>query len=84
MNSNEITNIVNEILNKNNNEKLLTSKEAAELIKVSRRWLNTQALAGALPYYRIGKKMLYKKKDILDFIEYFKMDSKNIINNLVR
>jgi excisionase family DNA binding protein len=76
---NRILDEVNELVRKAimsvhpDDEKFLTSAESAELLKVNRKWLNMQAKAGALPYYRIGNGIKYKRLDLLRFAEKFRV-----------
>lgn len=54
---------------KNNNEELLTRSQAKEMLHVSYPTLNEWAKSGKLPSHRIGKKVFYKHKDILDSLK---------------
>ena len=45
-------------------DELLTDKEVAYLLKVSRRTLQDYRNNGMIAYYRLGGKILYKESDI--------------------
>lgn len=46
------------------NDELLTDKEVAHLLKVSRRTLQDYRNNGILPYTQVGGKILYRTSDI--------------------
>ena len=46
------------------NDELLTGKEVAHLLKVSRRTLQDYRNNGILPYTQVGGKILYRNSDI--------------------
>lgn len=47
----------------------LTTKEAAEFLGVSRRWLEENRLQpDAIPYFKLCRKIVYKAKDITDWM----------------
>lgn len=46
------------------NDELLTDKEVAHLLKVSRRTLQDYCNNGILPYMQVGGKILYRTSDI--------------------
>ena len=46
------------------NDELLTDKEFANILKVSRRTLSEYRSNGTLPYYVLGGKVLYKRSEI--------------------
>ena len=46
------------------NDELLTDKEVAHLLKVSRRTLQDYRTNGILPYTQVGGKILYRTSDI--------------------
>lgn len=46
------------------NDELLTDKEVAHLLKVSRRTLKDYRNNGILPYTQVGGKILYRTSDI--------------------
>jgi len=46
------------------NDELLTDKEVAHLLKVSRRTLQDYRNNGILPYMQVGGKILYRTSDI--------------------
>ena len=46
------------------NDELLTDKEVANILKVSRRTLSEYRSNGTLPYYVLGGKVLYKRSEI--------------------
>ena len=46
------------------NDELLTDKEVAHILKVSRRTLQDYRNNGILPYRQLGGKILYRESDI--------------------
>lgn len=56
------------------NEQYITDSELAEKLKLSKRTLSEYRCNGILPYYQIGKKILYKESDIEELL------AKNRIN----
>lgn len=52
-------------------EKLLTTKEAAEYLRLSTAWLNKDRLSNAtrFPYVKLGKTVRYRMSDILKAID---------------
>lgn len=63
---------VNKILHKTetlvqptlNNERFLTDEELSKILRVSRRTLQEYRSAGAIPYYLVQGKALYKESEI--------------------
>nr|WP_321454192.1 helix-turn-helix domain-containing protein [uncultured Carboxylicivirga sp.] len=51
------------------NEALLTRKEAMELIKCSHSTLYRYQKEGVVPYFKIGKKVLFKKGALLESMQ---------------
>ena len=60
-------------------EGFITEAEAAEILDLSvygiraRRWRKSK---NALPYYKHGKKIYYKKQEIIDYLESKRIDPK--------
>lgn len=52
----------------NPDEILLNSKEAAALLRISPSALIGLRKTGGLPFVRLGKRILYKRESLLDFI----------------
>lgn len=50
------------------NEQYITDSELAEKLKLSKRTLSEYRSNGILPYYQIGKKILYKESDIEELL----------------
>lgn len=50
------------------NEVLLNSKEAAALLRISPSALVGLRKTGGLPYVRLGKRILFKREALLDYI----------------
>ena len=50
------------------NEQYITDSELAEKLKLSKRTLSEYRCNGILPYYQIGKKILYKESDIEELL----------------
>jgi excisionase family DNA binding protein len=49
-------------------ERLLSVQEVAELYGVPRSWVYTQAEAGRLPHFKIGRYVRFKREDIADWL----------------
>ena len=47
-----------------NNERFLTDEELSKILRVSRRTLQEYRSAGAIPYYLVQGKALYKESEI--------------------
>ena len=47
-----------------NNERFLTDEELSKILRVSRRTLQEYRAAGAIPYYLVQGKALYKESEI--------------------
>lgn len=58
-----------------NGERYITDSELAGKLKLTRRTLAEYRINGKLPYYKIGGKLLYKEKDILDLLEKNRMEA---------
>ncbi|MCK4665012.1 MAG: helix-turn-helix domain-containing protein [Bacteroidales bacterium] len=50
-------------------DKMLTRKEVANFLRISLPTLHQYQKDGRLKYYRIGRRVLFKKSEILDSIE---------------
>ncbi|MBS2210264.1 helix-turn-helix domain-containing protein [Carboxylicivirga mesophila] len=48
---------------------ILTRKEAMELLNCSHSTLYRYQKEGEVPYFKIGKKVLFKKSELLEFIK---------------
>lgn len=46
-------------------EKLLTRKEACEILKISGPTLSYYTNAGTIPYHKVGSRVRYKRSEIL-------------------
>jgi excisionase family DNA binding protein len=53
---------------------LLYPVEVADLLRVSRVSIYRLAAKGLLPVYRVCRKMLFKREDVLDYLERSKSD----------
>ena len=49
---------------------LLSKKDAAKFLQVSVRTVEQWMNRGYLPYYRIGRVVRFRKRDILDYLEH--------------
>ncbi|MFR3524925.1 MAG: helix-turn-helix domain-containing protein [Bacteroides uniformis] len=58
-----------------NGERYITDSELAGKLKLTRRTLAEYRINGKLPYYKIGGKLLYREKDILDLLERNRMEA---------
>ena len=53
---------------KSEDQEYLTRKEVAKLLKISLTTLNDWSKQGIVQAYRIGNRVLYKKKEIVDSV----------------
>ena len=53
---------------KSEDQEFLTRKEVAKLLKISLTTLNDWSKQGIVQAYRIGNRVLYKKKEIVDSV----------------
>jgi excisionase family DNA binding protein len=51
------------------NDVLLTKKEILEYLKISNRTLYLLMKRHAFPYIKLGKRVLFRKRDIDEFLE---------------
>ncbi len=52
-----------------NGERYLTEAELANSLKLTQRTLIEYRNTGKLPYYKLGGRVLYKERDIIDLLE---------------
>jgi hypothetical protein len=57
--------------NKLNRIQLLTSKEVAGILRISIRTLQTYRDQGVVPFFQMGRVILYKPEDIQEFIDQY-------------
>lgn len=50
-------------------EQLLTAKECAERLKISRAGLSRLVAKGAIAYYRVGFKLMFSEAHVAAFLE---------------
>jgi excisionase family DNA binding protein len=50
-------------------DEYLSPKELAQLLKVSKTWPYIMVKRGLLPYYKMGKVIRFRKKDIEAFLD---------------
>lgn len=56
---------------------MLTSKETAEMLRVSQRWLEkNRKKSDAIPYIRMCRKVFYRFKDVTDWVDRHKKSQK--------
>jgi excisionase family DNA binding protein len=48
---------------------LLTTKEAAELLRLSPTAVRNLRLAGKLPFVKLGRKIFFKKSALIEFVD---------------
>lgn len=53
----------------NPNVQLLTTKETAVFFNLKESWVRRMASNGNIPFIKMGRKIRFDKKDLLDFIE---------------
>lgn len=51
------------------NDRLLTSREVAELLAVPRTWVEEHARAGNIPHRRLGRYVRYDRAEVLAWLE---------------
>lgn len=56
-----------------NGERYLTETELAQQLKLTQRTLIEYRKTGILPYYKLGGRILYRERDIVDLLERNKM-----------
>lgn len=55
-------------------EELLSPKELAKLLKVSKPWPYVMAKRGLLPYFKMGKVIRFREADVEAFLERAKVE----------
>ena len=61
---------------------MLTSKETAEMLRVSQRWLEKNwKKSDAIPYIEMCRKIFYKPKDVTEWVDRRKKSGKIRIKN---
>lgn len=60
------------------NDEMLTTKEAADFLKVSANWLEQLRTVRGMgrirpPYYKIGRRVIYKKSDLNEYLNHFRV-----------
>ena len=60
---------IREELNKKNEKELLNVREACELLDISRSALNKWKSENKIPYKRLGKRIYFNRKDLLDALK---------------
>ena len=59
-----------------NNNRFLTTEEAADFLGVSKRTMyNYRQYRSGLPYHQIGRRILYKEEDLLIFAAKYRIDN---------
>lgn len=58
-----------------NGERYLTETELAQQLKLTQRTLIEYRKTGILPYYKLGGRILYREKDIVDLLERNKVEA---------
>ena len=78
----ELNKKLTEIRNDNQmiKEKWLSSEEAAEFLKVSKKTLQRYRDAGKLAYSKDGRSIRYKKSDLIKYLNKFYFSIENIKN----
>ena len=56
-----------------NGDRYLTEAELAKQLKLTQRTLIEYRKTGRLPYYKLGGRILYRERDIVDLLERNKM-----------
>ena len=68
---------INQSLSKPNDNQLLTRKEAARFLHCSLTTLYHYQIKNLIPYHQVGRKVLFKKNDLINSI----MNKKQYITN---
>jgi excisionase family DNA binding protein len=58
-------------------ERLLTTEEAAEFLKVNKQVILACVQTGELPHYRIGKGFKFTRADLIELREKFRVENSN-------
>ena len=65
----EIKSLINEIKNHAEDNTLLSRKEAAKMLKILIATLSNYQKHSKIPYLKLGRKVYFKKKEIMKAIE---------------
>jgi excisionase family DNA binding protein len=65
----ELQQILKELNSKETDDTVLNRKETCKLLSISHGTLQKYQNDGRIPYYRIGRRILFKKSDVLRAIE---------------
>jgi len=55
----------------------LVTKEVAKILRGTDRWVKRLVTKSLIPSYKIGGKRLYKKEDIMRWIDSYKEEPRN-------
>lgn len=58
-----------------NGERYITENELIVLLKVTRRTLIEHRTKGVIPFYKLGRRILYKENDIIHLLEKNKVEA---------
>lgn len=70
-----------ELRNSSNNDELMNVKQVAEFIEESVASIYTRTSSRTIPFYKKGKRLLFKKAEILNWIESGKKKTIEEIQN---
>ncbi len=79
---NLIKDSIREELNRKKEKELMTFKETCDLLNISASCLNQWKAQGRIPYKRLGKRIFFNKKDVLESLKdsnYSKLKELNLL-----
>ena len=57
------------IMKKEGDTEMMTIKEVAGMLRITRQSLHARTKDGALPSYKIGRRVLYKRSEVEQYLE---------------
>jgi excisionase family DNA binding protein len=49
----------------------MTVNEVSELLRISKSKIYKMTMNSAIPHYKVGSKLLFKKQELIDFVESY-------------
>ncbi len=56
-------------MKKQNDKAMMTIPEVTEFLRISRQYLHTLTKEGKLPSYKLGRRVLYKRTEVEEYLE---------------
>ena len=69
---------IKETLSNKKVDRVLTNKETCKYLNISNRTLQNYRDRGNIDFIQIGRKILYRSKDLDDFLEHFHIKRRNV------